>query len=44
MEQGEAMLECGRLEAGVAVSVGELGGVAATAMASAVSKGAQGHE
>ena len=40
VEQGEATLECGRLEAGVAVSAGELGGAAATAMASAVSKGA----
>ena len=44
VEQGEAMLECGRLEAGVAVSAGELGGVAATAMASVVSKGARGGE
>ena len=40
VEQGEATLECGRLEAGVAVSAGELGGATTTAMASAVSKGA----
>jgi len=33
--------ECGRLEAGVAVNAGELDGAAATAMASAVSKGAR---
>ena len=33
--------ECGRLEAGVAVSAGERGGAAATVMASAVSKGAR---
>jgi len=32
--------ECGRLEAGVAVSAGELGGGATTVMASVVSKGA----
>ena len=44
VEQGEATLECGRLEARVAVSMGELGGAAVTAMASAVSKGAQGGE
>ena len=44
VEQGEAMLECGRLEVVVAVSAGELGGVAATAMVSAVSKGARGGE
>ena len=36
--------EYGRLEARVAVSTGEVGGAAATAMASAMSKGARGGE
>jgi len=44
VEQGEATLECGRLEARVAVSAGELDGAAATAMVCAVSKGARGGE